>query len=541
MANAKQYSDLEQAQTVNNTDQFAVAQEGADELKTVTTEQVAERVAGIVSTDQLQEFISDTALGKQVLAQALVNKGVDTSATDTLAQMAAKIDPLDVVGAQEYLCAPFFTMDYNADVASPDTIGQTYALNYKNLIITFNLTSKTITTRKLEGSSTGWTVLAQVSEPDLLGSFALFTTNKDQSSVAIATYASGTPMKVIVYDVADDGALTKKGTVQTSYTTHNGTYGALYLTPQADKIFINEGSSSSSSINMYEVESGAQESFSVSPNTSSLFANGTYFMMTDENTLFSLGRASYDPQVYVGTIDYDNKVISATTRNKLIAGEHVNYGLLPLPQHDAIVVWQALDSDRRKHNLNIIKMSTGEDLGSAQTFSVYLGYGGNNSFSSLSFHPYGNALCFRFANGKYTIFGGYTGGCEFNPTTKELNLIGDTTGNFAGFKFTTSLVFNLTNTNYNQTTTSATSTYLADDDRIISGYRGTLGISTVWSSPMQVYKKNGPAVLGFVYHRNSNEFLLLPYNNKISMDEYTAGAYAIKSTEAVLDITGEGE
>lgn len=540
MANAKQYSDLEQAQTVNNTDRFAVAQEGSDELKTVTTEQVAERVAGIVSTDQLQEFISDTALGKQVLAQALVNKGVDTSATDTLAQMAAKIDPLDVAGAQEYLCAPFFTIAYNSDVASPDTVGQTYALNYKNLIITFNLTSKTITTRKLEGPSTGWTVLAQVSDTDLLGSFAMFTTNKDQSSVAIATYASGTPMKVIVYDVTDDGALTKKGTVQTSYTTHNGTYGALYLTPQADKIFIHEGSSSSSSINMYEVESGAQESFSVSPNTSSLFANGNFFTMPDENTLVCLGRGSYQNQVYVGTIDSSTKTISAVTRN-LITGDHASYGILPLPQHDTIVVWQALDSDRRKHYLTILKLSTGEELGSAQTFSVYLGHGGPNSYSSLSFYSYGNALCFRFSNGKYTIFGGYSGVCEFNPTTKELNFIGDTTGNTEGFKFTNALAFDLTSTNYNLYVTSANSTYLADDDRIISGYKGYLTMATVWSSPMQVYKKNAPAVLGFVYRRNNKEFLLLPSNNKISMDEYAAGAYAIKSTEAVLDITGEGE
>lgn len=540
--NAKQYNELEQATTVNDTDLFAVAQEDSNELKTVTTEQVAERVAEIVSTDQLQEFISDTALGKQVLAQSLVNKGVDTSATDTLAQMAAKIDPLDVVGAQEYLSAPFFTIDYNADVASPDTVGQTYALNYKNLIITFNLTSKTITTRKLEGSSTGWIVLSQVSDTDLLGSFAMFTTNKDQSSVAIATYESGSQMKVVVYDVSNEGALTKKGTVQTSYTTHNGTYCALYLTPQADKIFISEGSSQSNSMNMYEVATGEQESFSVFPNTSSLFANGTYFMMTDENTLFSLGRSSYDPQVYVGTIDYDNKVISAATRNKLITGDNVTYGVLPLPQHDAVVVWQALESDRKKHTLNIIKMSTGEDLGNAKTYSAYLGYGGTNSFSSLSFYSYGNALCFRFANGKYTIFGGYTGGFEFNPTTKELSLLESTSGNFEGFKFTNALVFNLTSTNYNQYTTSATSTYLADDDRIISGYKGQLTMSTVWSSTMQVYKKNEPSVLGFVYRRNNREFLLLPYNNKINMDEYEAGAYAIKSTEAVLDISqGEDE
>lgn len=102
-ANAKQYSDLQQASSVNDTDLIAVAQSDANELKTATVTQVATKVANIVSTDQLTEFITDVGLGKQVLAQKLNDKGAGVTASDTLVQMAAKIDPLDVVGAKEYL------------------------------------------------------------------------------------------------------------------------------------------------------------------------------------------------------------------------------------------------------------------------------------------------------------------------------------------------------------------------------------------------------------------------------------------------------
>lgn len=102
MANAKTYNDLNQATEVNDTDKLALAQSGKQELVTATVGQVAQKVANIVSTDQVTEIVTDLGMGKQIMAQKLQDKGLDVTAADTLTAMANKVDTLDVVGAKEY-------------------------------------------------------------------------------------------------------------------------------------------------------------------------------------------------------------------------------------------------------------------------------------------------------------------------------------------------------------------------------------------------------------------------------------------------------
>lgn len=105
MANAKTYNDLNQAAEVNDTDKLALAQSDKQELVTATVGQVAQKVANIVSTDQVTEIVTDLGLGKQILAQTLQDKGVNTTASDTLSQMATKLAAVDVVGALEFQVA----------------------------------------------------------------------------------------------------------------------------------------------------------------------------------------------------------------------------------------------------------------------------------------------------------------------------------------------------------------------------------------------------------------------------------------------------
>lgn len=103
MANAKTYNDLNQATEVNDTDKLALAQSDKKELVTATVGQVAQKVANIVSTDQVTEIVTDLGMGKQIMAQKLQDKGLDVTASDTLTAMANKVDTLDVVGAKEYV------------------------------------------------------------------------------------------------------------------------------------------------------------------------------------------------------------------------------------------------------------------------------------------------------------------------------------------------------------------------------------------------------------------------------------------------------
>ena len=110
MANAKTYNDLNQATEVNDTDKLALAQSDKQELVTATVGQVAQKVANIVSTDQVTEIVTDLGMGKQIMAQKLQDKGLDVTASDTLTTMANKVDTLDVVGAQEYVIGNVVTI-----------------------------------------------------------------------------------------------------------------------------------------------------------------------------------------------------------------------------------------------------------------------------------------------------------------------------------------------------------------------------------------------------------------------------------------------
>ena len=111
MANAKTYNDLNQATEVNDTDKIALAQSDKQELVTATVGQVAQKVANIVSTDQVTEIVTDLGMGKQIMAQKLQDKGLDVTAADTLTTMANKVDNLDVVGAKEYVLSNVISIE----------------------------------------------------------------------------------------------------------------------------------------------------------------------------------------------------------------------------------------------------------------------------------------------------------------------------------------------------------------------------------------------------------------------------------------------
>lgn len=104
--NAKQYNDLDSATQVNETDLVAVGQSGASELKKATVRQLADPIAATLSTGALAELEYATSQGKNAIATALTNKGVQSTAADTLIQMADKVNNLEVDTTMETIvCA----------------------------------------------------------------------------------------------------------------------------------------------------------------------------------------------------------------------------------------------------------------------------------------------------------------------------------------------------------------------------------------------------------------------------------------------------
>lgn len=103
---AKEYKDLNKATTLDKTAMFAVAQEGQEELQTITTEQLAQPIADVLSEGALAELEYATSQGKNAIATALTNKGVSTTASETLIQMADKVNNLNVDTGWEDIRGP---------------------------------------------------------------------------------------------------------------------------------------------------------------------------------------------------------------------------------------------------------------------------------------------------------------------------------------------------------------------------------------------------------------------------------------------------
>ena len=96
MATAKTIQQLDPATGVSLTDQLALAQATGQEARRGSVSQLVGPVAEALSTGALAELEYATSQGKNAIATALTNKGVQSTAADTLIQMADKVNNLDV-------------------------------------------------------------------------------------------------------------------------------------------------------------------------------------------------------------------------------------------------------------------------------------------------------------------------------------------------------------------------------------------------------------------------------------------------------------
>lgn len=106
MATAKTIQQLDPATEVSLTDQLALAQATGQEARRCSVNQLVSPVAEALSTGALAELEYATSQGKNAIATALTNKGVQSTAADTLIQMADKVNNLEVDTTMETIvCA----------------------------------------------------------------------------------------------------------------------------------------------------------------------------------------------------------------------------------------------------------------------------------------------------------------------------------------------------------------------------------------------------------------------------------------------------
>lgn len=118
MANAKTYNELNQTSAVNTSDKVALAQENQTELVTTTVADLANAVGELNQAGALAELALATSIGKNLLAQRLNEKGVECAPTDTLVEMADKVNNLVIDGQSTNVITPVIVSATTAGVTT---------------------------------------------------------------------------------------------------------------------------------------------------------------------------------------------------------------------------------------------------------------------------------------------------------------------------------------------------------------------------------------------------------------------------------------
>lgn len=105
MATGKQINELTQAGSVGASDVVAIAQSGNTEATKASMTQLAQAIGEINESGALSELVYATSQGKALLAQYITGKGIPTSASETLIQMADKVNSMTLDGDSERIYA----------------------------------------------------------------------------------------------------------------------------------------------------------------------------------------------------------------------------------------------------------------------------------------------------------------------------------------------------------------------------------------------------------------------------------------------------
>lgn len=105
----KQITDLKETSALNANDYFVVSQAGNTELTKVSASVVSNAVSSVLTDGVYSELVYATSQGKNAIATALTSKGVATTASETLIQMADKVNNLNVDTGAEYWTGKLLT------------------------------------------------------------------------------------------------------------------------------------------------------------------------------------------------------------------------------------------------------------------------------------------------------------------------------------------------------------------------------------------------------------------------------------------------
>lgn len=540
MATTKQYTDLQTTETLNDADLVAVAQSGATELKTTTVGKVATRAAAIVSTDQVQEIVADLGLGKQILAQTLQDKGVDTTSSDTLSQMATKLSAVDVVGAKEYMRGRVCIISPNYGTSLPIAC-QCGVKNNKGLA----LTEGKIALVELANDGT-LAELASVNDADIIVSNASYKSVWTNASGTAAVYfnpKSTTASQALVFDIdLATPSITLRGKIENliarSTTSHADFF---YISEDGTKsVIFQQDSNDNASINWLNLtDLTAETSTQKLPVRLGYGGFSGFAYDIGEQTLMFMVKETFQTDAYPITLDFSSKLISFGTAmvfNGNIPEYTYKGGLAILP------VEGLLFKTTYQYNSNLastdillqaFSLSTNQLLDEIKLKNISI-----ISASTTYMCDY-NRPPMPFVSGVsqniVKIMGSHLTGWEFNIVTNKFN-----TENVASISddiYMRNASLWLINSNPQSNYINYPTMYLentaANKVMFAPGSRGSaLGIAG--GSYLFTLSLSKEICFGGVYTRNGSTVVhqLSPWDD----DAYEAGAYDIENTKVLLDL-----
>ncbi len=542
MANAKQYTDLQTAETLNDTDLMAVSQSGATELKTTTVGAVASRAAAIVSTDQVQEIVADLGLGKQVLAQTLQDKGVETTASDTLSQMATKLSAVDVVGAKEYLRGKVAITPPGYNTGLPIAC-QCGIKNNKGLA----LTAGKIALVELADDGT-LADLASVTDADIITSNASYKSIWTNAAGTVAVYfnpKSTTASQALVFDInLAAPSITLRGKIENlivQATTSSLEF--FYISEDGTKaVIFQQDGNDNASINWLNLTDLTAET-STQKLTVRLRYNAFSGFAYDigEQTLMFLAKDSYQTDAYPITLDFSSKLISFGTA-MVFSGNIPAYthkgGLAVLPAEGLLF------KTTYQYNSNLAAMdillqafslNTNQVLDEIKLKNVSLNLASTSYMIDYDRKP--TPFVAGISNNIVKITGSYLTGWEFNTATNKFN-----TENIASIPndiyIRNASLWRLNtspDTSYIYYPTMYLENTVANKVMFAPGTSNT-AFRIAGGNRLFTLSLSKEICFGSVYKRNGNAVVhqLSPWDD----DAYAAGAYDIENKKVVLDIPG---
>ena len=340
MAITKQINQLNNAGEIQSSDYVALAQSGQSEATKATISDLAAAVGELNSTGALSELSLATSIGKNLIAQCLTEKGVPTSPSETLVQMADKIEGLDIADGMDKLKAVLVNQDSytenfvysyccriqgtNMAIALDSTGATAYLLDALNNYAVLTSISTGFTT-SLSSSSYGTT----------------FTFSCDASHVVVKCNSEVVSLKISsTYDQEND-TTTYSLSVEGRVTTLASQYNCPMIVNKAGtKLLALPATSGSSTtytaLRMYNLLDGSNttctnvNSTPISPCWSSMSTNidsiGYIYCSSDDSTVYSLGSCypnssddTYNVQLYTSIINWDTPSFTFGTSNKLIS------------------------------------------------------------------------------------------------------------------------------------------------------------------------------------------------------------------------------